>query len=245
MINSDYIKNFIDILPTIFIYIVPGYICNVSFNYVLNKKNEDLNKNILENIVLSYIICSIISFILSFFYDTVMLNLINVTFSILCFSLILGFISAKFLQSKKYIWLRNKLNIKRTISSFILDDLNDRKNGTWVKLYLKNELLVYYGALVGYDVKEKYDDGFIILNFYTVYKYGNTSSELIESEFSNEEEENYFTAIKISEISRIEFIYDNNSEVLEKLLNNRQNKNTIINCSDQEHSAENNLDQTS
>ena len=36
-----------------------------------------------------------------------------------------------------------------------------QKKGTWARVYLKNEKIVYYGAVVLFDKKEKYDDGII------------------------------------------------------------------------------------
>ena len=105
-------------------------------------------------------------------------------------------------------------------------DVIDKTDGTWARVYLKNEKVVYYGAVVLFDKKDKYEDGVIVLNQYYVYKYG--TSELSDATLPSEEKRNYLVTIKINEVSRIETIYKENSEFINDLLDKEEIEETEV-----------------
>lgn len=215
MINPTYIREFVEIIPLIFIYIVPGYIFLCTFKFVVNTKAKDMSKKIMECIVLSYIIVSLSKFILSLRYEEVVIYIPEVIICILTSSLILGYCSAKLIKSNKFKKMLKKLGINRSIEINVIDDLFNFKNAIWARVYLNNEKLVYFGQIRGYDKKDKYDDGFIVLSNFEVYKYG--KNDLYENDFYVKGEDTRFAMLKIINISRIEAIYDKDSEFIKEM----------------------------
>lgn len=215
--SPENIKGYIEIIPMLFLYIVPGYLFFRIFNFVLNKKNEKLTQNIIEYIICSYIIVSIVRFVLGLIYNEVVVELPEVIVSILFISSIFGYIGSKLISSDWFFnKILNRLNISRTINNNIFEDYFNDKHGLWVKIYLKDDKLVYYGAIVGFDVKEKYEDGYIIINQYEVYKYDKSS--IYDSTLDTKSKVNNLAIIKIMNISRIEARYSEDSKLLAKIL---------------------------
>lgn len=222
--SPENIKGYIEIIPMLFLYIVPGYLFFRVFNFVLNKKNEKLTQNIVEYIICSYVIMSIVRFILGLFFNGVVIELPEVIVSILLLSGILGYIGSRLILSDWFSGkILNKLNISRTINNNIFEEYFNDKKGLWVKIYLKDDKLVYYGAIVGFDVKEKYEDGYIIINQYEVYKYD--KSTIYDSTLDIKCKINNLAFIKVINISRIEARYAEDSKLLTKILNNSQKHN--------------------
>ncbi|WP_291651341.1 hypothetical protein [Clostridium sp.] len=219
--SPDNIKGYIEIIPMLFLYIVPGYLFFRVFNFVLNKKNEKLTQNIVEYIICSYVIMAIVRFILGLFFNEVVIELPEVIVSILLLSGILGYVGSRLILSDWFSGkILNKLNITRTINNNIFEEYFNDKKGLWVKIYLKDDKLVYYGAIVGFDVKEKYEDGYIIINQYEVYKYD--KSTIYDSTLDIKCKVNNLAFIKVANISRIEARYSEDSKLLCKILNNSQ-----------------------
>lgn len=219
--SPDNVKGYIEIIPMIFLYIVPGYLFFRVFNFVLNKKNEKLTQNIVECIICSYVIMSIVRFILGLFFNEIVIELPEVIVSILLLSGILGYIVSRIILSDWFSEkILDKLNIYRTINNNIFEEYFNDKKGLWVKIYLKDDKLVYYGAIVGFDVKEKYEEGYIIINQYEVYKYD--KSTIYDSTLDIKCKVNNLAFIKVINISRMEARYSEDSKLLSKILKNSQ-----------------------
>lgn len=217
--SPDNVKGYIEIIPMIFLYIVPGYLFFRVFNFVLNKKNEKLTQNIVECIICSYIMISIVRAALSLLFNEVIIELPEVIISILLLSCAFGYIGSKLILSDWFSRkILNELDISRTINDNIFEEYFNDKKGLWVKIYLKDDKLVYYGAIVGFDVKEKYDDGYIIINRYEVYKYD--KSTVYNSTLDVKCKPNNLAFIKVNNISRIEARYSEDSKFLSKILKN-------------------------
>lgn len=215
--SPDNIRGYIEIIPMLFLYIVPGYLFFRVFNFILNKKNEKLTQNIIEYIICSYVIVSIVRFILSLIYKEVVIELPEIIISILLLSGILGYIGGRLILSDFFSRnILNKLNISRTINNNIFEQYFSDKKGLWVKIYLKDDKLVYYGAIVGFDVKEKYEEGYIVINQYEVYKYDKSS--IYESTLDTKSKVNNLAIIKVMDISRIEAKYSADSSLLANIL---------------------------
>lgn len=215
MFDPKYIREFIELIPLAFIYIVPGHIFISVFNFVINAKAKDISKKIMECIVTSYIIVSLSKYILSLRYAEVLMDIPEVIICILIGSLISGYCSAKLIKSIKFKRLLRTLGIKRSVESNVMDDFFSLEKAIWVRVYLYNEKLVYFGQIRGYDKKDKYDDGFIVLSNFEVYKYG--KSDLYESDFYIKSEDNRFAILKVANINRIEAIYDEDCELIKNL----------------------------
>lgn len=218
--KPEEIKTLISILPNLFVYIAPGYLFFKSFNFVLDWKEKNFTNNIFEYLIMSYVLYSIQEFLLGLHYSLVLMNLPQVIVSLIIISIVSGYIFGKFIKSKKFKKLREFLGVKRTINNNIFNDVIDKVDGTWARIYLKDEKVVYYGAVVLFDKKDKFDEGVIVLNKYYVYKYG--ESNLLDDTLPSEEKRNYFVTIKISEVSRIETIYDENCAFVNDILDEQE-----------------------
>ena len=203
-----------------FLYIVPGYLFFRVFNFVSNKNNEKLTQNIMEYIIFSYIILSIakaVRRLISYFGLIVDIASPVIVVVILLLSIVLGYVWAVFISGEWFFnKILDKLKISRTIKNNVFEEYFNDKDGLWVKIYLKDDKLVYYGAIVGYDVKEKYEDGYIIINQFEVYKYD--KSTIYDSTLYTKNKKNNLAMIKVIHISRIEAKYNDDSKLLSKIL---------------------------
>ncbi|BDS17325.1 hypothetical protein JUM001_15590 [Clostridium perfringens] len=233
------INELINLVPKILIYIVPGYLYYKIFNYVLNWKDKTIKNNIFEYVVVSYVLCTVVKSILGIFYNEVNMNLPQIIVSLLILSAILGYFMGIFIKSDKFTKVRRFFKINRTINNNIFNDIIDKKVGTWARVYLKDDKLVYYGSVILFEKKDKYEDGCIVLNDYEVYKY--QESKILEETLPQEGEKNSLATIKLSEINRIETIYPENSRLIDNLLGEKNKENETSGQGDIEKESENNI----
>lgn len=212
MISTKEIQEIITFLPSIFIYVVPGYLFLKAFNYVVSWNKTTFKENIFEYIIISYILCSIQKFLLSIFFSNVYLNTPGEIICLLIESCILGFLCGKFIISKWYSKIRKKLNIKRTINNSVLGDIVDKDSGTWARVYLKDEKIVYDGAIVLINNKDKIDEAFIVMNMYSTYSYG--TANINENMLVDDPKKENFVTLKLKDIYRIETSYKEDSNLL-------------------------------
>lgn len=212
MISTKEIKEIITFLPSIFIYVVPGYLFLKAFNYVVSWNKTTFKENIFEYIIISYILCSIQKFLLSILFSNVYLNTPGEIICLLIESCILGFLCGKFIISKWYSKIRKKLNIKRTINNSVLGDIVDKDSGTWARVYLKDEKIVYDGAIVLINNKDKIDEAFIVMNMYSTYSYG--TANINENMLVDDPKKENFVTLKLKDIYRIETSYKEDSNLL-------------------------------
>lgn len=237
--NPNNINELINLVPKILIYIVPGYLYYKIFNYILSWKDKTIKNNIFEYVVVSYILCAVVKSILGIFYNEVNMNLPQIIVSLLILSASLGYLIGVFIKSDKFTKIRRFFKINRTINNNIFDDIIDKDAGTWARVYLKDDKLVYYGSVILFEKKDKYEDGCIVLNDYEVYKYG--ESKILEEVLPQESEKNSLATIKLSEINRIETIYPENSELIDNLLGEKHEKNEASSQDDIEKESEDNI----
>ncbi|NFL87488.1 hypothetical protein FDB24_14800 [Clostridium botulinum] len=218
MINAEEVQALINLLPNLFIYIVPGFIFIEVYDYVFNSKRKELKNYILDYVIASFIINSMVLTVLSIInsYWQTSYDLTNYYIqSIICFvSLVLAYFIAKIMKSEIWTNIMINLGINRNNASNIFSDIIDYEYGTWVRVYLNNEKIVYDGALIKFHYKDSYNDSLIVLEQYETYEYG--KNELDKSLFNNNGKPTQHVAIKVSEISRIEVTYNQKSAKLFK-----------------------------
>lgn len=218
MIKAEEVQALINLLPNIFIYIVPGFIFIEVYDYAFNSKKKELKNYILDYIMASFILNSFSLTILGIinFYRQTSYDLMNYYIqSIICtISLVSAYIIARIMKSQMWTKTMVTLSINRNNSSNIFSDLIDYEYGTWVRVYLNNEKIIYDGALIKFHCKDSYNESFIVLEEYITYEYG--KNELYKALFKNKGNNNEHVAIKVSEISRIEATYSTNSSKLIK-----------------------------
>ncbi|NKF05422.1 hypothetical protein J1C67_15170 [Clostridium gasigenes] len=218
MVKADEIQAIIDVLPNIFINFVPGYIYIQVHRYVFNIKGGEIKNNIFEYIMLSFIINSIAIFLLNIFNYFCKTNfsmiMKSVQLIIYILTITLSYLVSILLKSEYWSKKMIQLGINRNNSSNVFRELIDYEKGTWVKIYMNKEKIVYDGALIKFDFKGKYEESFIILENYETYEYGD--SGLHKKMFIDKGSINSHVAIKVSEISRLEVTYESTSKKISK-----------------------------
>lgn len=203
--NIDDVVKLINILPNIVIYVAPGFIFIQVFNYIMDIRGKDLKNSIMEYILSSYIIIAIIKFICNKFHYEVNIyeNTIQVTICVI--TILLSYIIAILLKSQIWTTFMRFIIVNKSNSTNIFHDIIDSNLGTWVRVYIPSEKLIYDGAFIKFDYKGSYQDSFIVLSNYCTYRYGdgNIDEDILNDNPSPLEH----VAIKVSEISRIEATY--------------------------------------
>lgn len=212
--NAEEITKLINILPNVIIYIVPGFIFIQVYNYIMNLKGKDLKSYLMEYILSSYLIIITIKFV-CFIFDYDFNTYDNINQIVICIiSLFLSYIIAIFLKSEAWIIFMNFVYVNRSNSSNIFNDIIDNDLGTWVRVYIASEKLIYDGAFIKFEYKGSYQESFIVLADYITYKYGDGN---VDNDWLKENSDKLeHVAIKVSDINRIEATYSENSKKLIK-----------------------------
>jgi len=198
------IKVIIQELPTLIIYIVPGYLVIWTMNFMLSKIIINDDYIIIKSIALSYVIISLNGFILNFFgldiqsYKAQILIIIS--------ALILGYIGAKLVLSNWFEKCLRKLGVSKSIHKNFLNDVVDLEKGLWVITYLCTEQLMYKGQIRKYEEKDNSENTYIVLSNYTLLDYG--GEEIINYVNDNSKR----VLLNTKDISRIELYYDLDSK---------------------------------
>lgn len=152
-------KDLIDILLEIIMYIVTGYVLSKTFHFAALKQHSDNIEHILTgSLVLGFIYCKIANMIpvtISYEIDNILIIL-----SALC----LGYLSARLLRLKKIAYILDFLKIYDTGNKYLWDDLLDNKYSLKVCVTYSDK--IYEGILYLY---ESYSNSpHIVLGAYTI-----------------------------------------------------------------------------
>ena len=200
MIFIDELKFLLDNVPTLLQYFVPGYWVIFVFKYFCSKKISDYMNNIMA-CVISYILVAGVSLLrskwewISIIPD---IPIINSAISVLI-GTVLAFIMAIIVSSKWFskitVFLFNK-----TPNDDIWRDVLDFKNGSNLKIYLKNE--DYY--IIGHhkDHEEKDGDSWLAVSAFA--KYDKVTNKNYKNEPSFLDDENVIYTVRFSDIEHIE-----------------------------------------
>ncbi|WP_148867855.1 DUF6338 family protein [Thermosediminibacter litoriperuensis] len=199
MANVVQIKNIIEALPTLIIYVVPGYIILWIIAFNLTQEINKDNHIILKSLVISYLLVNLIKAVAP-------IDSPKTIVFILILSVFLGFAISKFITSYSFSWMLQFLKIYRTPQSNIWLDILDFTHGVWARVYIPSEKIIYEGALIKYGQSGDGANHYILLSNYIAYSY---ESEILED---NSENNTYYVAVNIKDISRIELIYNPKSK---------------------------------
>lgn len=236
--NIEIIESLIEILPNIFIYIVPGYIILRIISYRFSRNTIKDDYLLLKSIVVSYILIVIVDFlvqilcvIVNIFIDKPNLE-INLNIEtlmgkiiIILLSIVSGFIWCKFITSDVSYKFLEKLGINKSLNTNIFDDISDMDRGTWLFVYLQNERIIYFGALQRYEEREDVENYFLVLSNYKSFEYNGIEME------DQSRNPLRWVMINTKDISRIEIIYDEKSSKIKnsiKLSQLLKNGETIV-----------------
>lgn len=137
-------KELIEILPQIIIYIVIGFSFAKTFHFVALKQNNYSIEHILTlSLVLGYIIWNILHLIpisISYTIDTL---------GMIVIAIFLGYVSGMVLRSKKFIYVLDRLKIHDTPYVYYWDSIMD--NDFPMKVIIGYEKCTYEGMLHNYE----------------------------------------------------------------------------------------------
>lgn len=221
--DIEKISDFIKILPSIIMYIVPGYIYIQIYNYVFNLKVKEIKSYLYEYIIASFIINNISNIALGIinykFNKNYEISEANVQLTICCCTLFFGYLTARLLKCHFWNVIMGCLDINRNNMPNIFADMIDYDGSTFVSAYLPSEKLRYDGYLLKFHYNGSYNESFITLCEYTVCKYG--LSEVDDNNLNyykscEGERKREYIYLKISQIDRLEVIYSDGSKKLIK-----------------------------
>ena len=198
--NSEYIRWFLDNIPTLLQYFVPGYFSLIIFKYFTSKKIEN-NIGYVMGCVFSYVLLSFVSLmrtntnIISNIPDSAMGNsaiaiILGIIFSV---GIALVFSSKHF--SRLTVYLFNK-----TPNDSIWYDVLDLKNGSNLKIYLKNKDYYVIGHHKNHE--ENGNDSWIAVSAFG--KFDVKTNQLVRHEPSYLNNPEVIFTVRLSDVEHIE-----------------------------------------
>lgn len=189
-------------LPNILQYFIPGVWCIILYNFIFSKK-LDIHANIVSSVVISYLLLSIISLLRTL----TPLNLLpNAALLNSCMSFIIGTVLtislALFCNTKLF---RNfTINLfHKTISTNIWNDVLDYKNGSNLKVYVKNKDYYIVGQYLA--MEEDSSDPWLAMSSFGKYdKISNDPYNAQNHEPNFIDDNTVKIVIRFSEIEHIE-----------------------------------------
>ena len=142
----NWVLEFVNNIPVILTYVVPGYLFLAIYRYMLFKDENASDRT--ASLLLNSIITSLV---LKALYDVAASMLHQSQASgtylagIILWGVLAGFVSAKFVETSVMDWLLGFLNINRTVHSNIWDDA--LAEGQWIRIWLPNSERSYYGMV--------------------------------------------------------------------------------------------------
>lgn len=139
------IKDLLDVLPQITMYIVVGYIFIKTYRFVSLKKDSDNIEHILtSSLVVGFIYYEIVRMI-PFTISQAMDNLLIGLSALFC-----GYLLALLSRQKKMVyWIFDRLHIHDTNNAYVWDDVMDVKYAMKVRVVYDGE--IYEGMLHNYE----------------------------------------------------------------------------------------------
>lgn len=202
---NSFIFELIDNLPKVISYFVPGAIF-ISINYYICSKKKGIFEHfIFKSLIISYIIILLSDKMIQTFKITD-LEFFKQIFPI-SIAIISSYILSAFYMSSKFEKFLDYLKIRKTVHDNFWTDIIDYENGTYLTVYLKEEELVYSGAIIKHEEKE--DNNYLLMSNYLVYDYeGNKISDM--------ESDQECIVLNTNDISRYELSYSPSSKKIRK-----------------------------
>lgn len=210
--SAKEILEIIEVLPKLSIYLLPGIFFIKIIQYQLGVKRNEDKFIFLYYLIVSYIFIALGETVSEWCYGYSNIYTSQFTIGIILFSLISGYLAGNFLRSDVSLDVLRFLKIYRTNSLSIFSDIKDVELGTWIKVYLNDDKIVYSGALREYENSFDYDNTFLLLSNYISYSYA--ENKIDERVLVDERENNNWVAIKIKNVNRIEIEYAKESKKL-------------------------------
>lgn len=194
------IKFLIDEIPKYIQYFYPGYITIYLYYFFRGLTLKDTKNTIIKSIGISYFYIVLLNTVLRAGYASLEYNI-----WLIIIAVITAYICYMVIDSESFRETLEGLYISTTTTLNEIDALRDidEKKRAWLKVYLKNDHIVYEGSLRKHE-SEQDRRSFIILSGYLKYRIEDDETEklILDYKFKNRE-----TVLIYSEdISRIESV---------------------------------------
>lgn len=210
--SAEEIKEIIQVIPECIIYIYPGYLTMFVFLFLRGKSIKEDNYIWIKVIAISYIYIAFKPF---FKYITSFGGLNNIVNKVpgavrnnlylISISVIVAYIWNRIIISDIMKWIFNKLKICTTFYDNEFEMLSDFNKGAWIRVYLKDDVVVYEGSL---GCKELEDGKQRYISLQGYYKYllqdGKPVEPYIEDNSSNPQIEVIIFYDSIKRIERLQ-----------------------------------------
>ena len=187
--SAEEIKEIIQVIPECIIYIYPGYLTMFVFLFLRGKNIKEDNYIWIKVIAISYIYIAFKPF----------------AKYLICISIIVAYIWNRIIISDTMKWIFNKLKISTTFYDNEFEMLSDFNKGAWIRVYLKDDAVVYEGSL---GCKELEDGKQRYISLQGYYKYllqdGKPVEPYIEDNSSNPQIEVIIFYDSIKRIERLQ-----------------------------------------
>lgn len=200
--GPEEIRTIIKEIPTLIMYVVPGYLILWSMGLVLSRKMEKENHLLLKSIAISYVLIVIGNWALK----GGVLKSWGTKSLLIIIALIIGYVLGRIMLNTWFRKLLRKIGITKTVHDNFLTDVIDFSYGLECMVFLPNERQIFKGEIRKFEEKENTENSFIVLAKYKQFNYD--GDEILNYETS----ENYRLLLNTRDISRIELFYDPRSE---------------------------------
>ncbi|HBG4218863.1 TPA: hypothetical protein KQD30_001993 [Clostridioides difficile] len=171
------IQEIISIIPALLEYFVPGFIFLTIRNFYYSKDYTKDKYIIVKSIVISFLFYELL-------YPILMI-IPNKHVSNYLFIIIVIFISIMYLKFNVEDKIIDIFGVGQRINEDDFANIIDVEKGTWVKVYLPEESIIYLGKLKYYSNKKDSEDNIMALICFATYSYdgeeleNNSNSEKI------------------------------------------------------------------
>lgn len=200
------IKDIIDIIPSLFLYFIPGYITIYIKQLYRHDKEQKESHVVIMSVVISFIIKTIsstfFSLINQIFNKNLAVNQDLEALILLVLSILTGYIWVKYNNSKIELKVNKLFNSSTKSEANVWNYAMRSQNGGWVRVYLHNENRIYIGKLINYTIDPNEKDKEILISSYSSYELDT------EKELEDYDDDNKLVLIKCNDIRFIEILKD-------------------------------------
>lgn len=200
------IKDIINIIPSLFLYFIPGYIAIYIKQAYKHYKEQKESHLVIMSVVISFIIKTILNTFIYLINQIFKINFVVnqdlETFILLILSILVGYIWIRYKGSKLETKLNKFLNSNTNSEANVWNYGMKAEKGAWARVYLHNENRIYIGKLINYTIDPDEKDKEILLSSYTSYEL-DTKKEL-----EDYDDDNKIVLIKCNDIRFIEILKD-------------------------------------
>ena len=199
-------KDLIDLLPIIILYIASGFIFLQVFNFVAAiRPSGSFEHLFIKSLITGFVICTIGNIIpirtANQYVDIAIL---------LAICVLAGLLFGKVYISPCFDKGLENLGIRRTVNPYIWKDIVDIKNGVWVYVEYRSEDRAYLGALNSYEEFERHPQ--IVLE-----RYDERVLSTSEKDTSHVNDPTRCILLDTSKADIVEIFYTDNSPKIERI----------------------------